>query len=76
MCNMLASNAPNQDRLKALKYLVHFVEDVHQPFHAGYGNDRGGNKFQLQAFSRGTPGQMIGSPCEASSMRINQRKVD
>jgi hypothetical protein len=30
------------------------VGDVHQPLHAGYGDDRGGNKFQLQAFMKGT----------------------
>ena len=30
-------------RLRALKFLGHFVGDVHQPLHAGYGDDRGGN---------------------------------
>jgi hypothetical protein len=33
---ILASNAPDETRLKALKYVVHFVADVHQPLHAGY----------------------------------------
>jgi hypothetical protein len=51
---VLASNAPDQERLTALKYLVHFVGDVHQPLHARYGDDRVGNKFQLQAFMKGT----------------------
>lgn len=51
---VLASDAPDQERLTALKYLVHFVGDVHQPLHAGYGDDRGGNTFQLQAFMKGT----------------------
>ncbi len=51
---MLASNAPDVERLKALKYVVHFVADVHQPLHAGFADDRGGNKYQLQAFGRGT----------------------
>jgi hypothetical protein len=37
-----------------LKYLVHFVGDVHQPLHAGYQDDRGGNTYQLQAFMRGS----------------------
>jgi len=31
---VLAPNAPNEERLKALKYLVQFVADVHQPPHA------------------------------------------
>jgi hypothetical protein len=51
---VLASNAPDEKRLNALKYIVHFVADVHQPLHAGYQDDRGGNKYQVQAFGRGT----------------------
>lgn len=34
-------------RLQALKFLGHFVGDVHQPLHAGYGADRGGNDFEV-----------------------------
>jgi hypothetical protein len=51
---VLASKAPDTDRLKALKYLVHLVGDVHQPLHAGYADDRGGNRFQVRAFARGS----------------------
>jgi hypothetical protein len=49
---ILESGAPDEVRLKALKNLVHFVGDVHQPLHAGYLDDKGGNKFQLQVFMR------------------------
>jgi hypothetical protein len=51
---ILASNAPDETRLKALKYVVHFVADVQQPLHAGYGDDKGGNSYQLQAFNKGS----------------------
>ena len=51
---VLASAAPDENRLLALKYIIHFVGDVHQPLHAGYGDDRGGNTYQLQAFMRGS----------------------
>lgn len=51
---VLASDAPDEKRLLALKYVVHFIGDVHQPLHAGFADDRGGNSFQLQAFGRGT----------------------
>ena len=51
---ILASAATDEERLAALKYLVHFVGDVHQPLHAGYLDDKGGNTYQLQAFMRGT----------------------
>lgn len=35
---------PTAERLIALKFLGHFVGDVHQPLHAGYGDDLGGNR--------------------------------
>ena len=41
------------ERRIALKFVVHFVGDVHQPFHAGFGADRGGNDTQLQFDRRG-----------------------
>lgn len=31
------------ERREALKFLVHFIGDLHQPLHAGFGEDRGGN---------------------------------
>ena len=51
---VLSSKAPDAARLKALKYVVHFVADVHQPLHGGFAEDRGGNQFQVQAFGKGT----------------------
>ena len=35
-------------RQKALKYLVHFVGDLHQPLHAGQNQDRGGNDVTVE----------------------------
>jgi hypothetical protein len=51
---LASKGAPDEQRLLALKYVVHFVGDVHQPLHAGYLDDKGGNTYQLQAFMRGT----------------------
>jgi hypothetical protein len=51
---ILASNGSDESKLLALKYVDHFVADIHQPLHAGYADDRGGNTYQLQAFGRGT----------------------
>jgi S1/P1 Nuclease len=36
--------ASRLSRAEALKFLVHFVGDVHQPFHVGRAEDRGGNE--------------------------------
>jgi hypothetical protein len=49
---VLASDSEDRVRLKALKYLVHLVADIHQPLHAGYKDDRGGNTYSLRAFMR------------------------
>lgn len=50
----LARASDTAQALTALKYLVHLVADVHQPLHAGYQDDRGGNSYQLQAFMLGS----------------------
>ncbi|MDT8992642.1 S1/P1 nuclease [Curvibacter sp. APW13] len=52
--DILQFEANDEKRLTALKYLVHLVGDIHQPLHAGWGEDRGGNSYQLQAFMRGS----------------------
>ena len=38
---------PLEKRKDALKYLVHFVGDVHQPLHLGNRKDRGGNRISF-----------------------------
>jgi hypothetical protein len=45
---LLRSEAPDAEKLVALKYLIHFVGDVHQPLHGSFGDDRGGNTVSLQ----------------------------
>lgn len=37
-----------QARREALKFVVHFVGDVHQPLHAGHRDDMGGNTVQIR----------------------------
>ncbi len=41
-------------RAQALKFVVHFVGDAHQPMHASYRNDQGGNEFQISFDGTGT----------------------
>jgi len=45
---LLRSAAPDAEKLVALKYLIHFVGDVHQPLHGSFGDDRGGNDVPLK----------------------------
>jgi hypothetical protein len=44
------ARAPAQQRAEALKFLVHFVGDVHQPLHCTDRNDAGGNKVAVAFF--------------------------
>lgn len=45
---------PLAERRDALKFLVHFVGDVHQPLHASPRDDRGGNQDQVNWQGKGT----------------------
>ena len=38
---------PPEERLQALKYVVHFVGDLHQPLHSGENHDQGANKIPV-----------------------------
>lgn len=44
----------NAERAEALKFVVHFVGDVHQPLHAGNRDDKGGNDYQVQFDGKGS----------------------
>ncbi|MCW5746290.1 MAG: S1/P1 nuclease [Alphaproteobacteria bacterium] len=47
-------NRSDAERLQALKFVVHFTGDIHQPLHAGLGSDRGGNTFQVNYRGKGS----------------------
>src|SRR5580698_1191372 len=46
--------ASREDRVNALKYVVHFVGDIHQPMHVSRAEDKGGNTIQVQYDGQGT----------------------
>lgn len=46
--------ASKEDKEFYLKMLVHFMGDLHQPFHAGRGEDKGGNDIQVRWFGDGS----------------------
>ena len=51
----LLDDASNSDavRARALMFIGHFVGDIHQPLHAGYASDRGGNRHRIRGASGG-----------------------
>lgn len=50
---LLIDEVDDKTREDALKFLIHFVGDLHQPLHAGRPDDRGGNDIQARFFGRG-----------------------
>lgn len=44
--------APREDKVLALKILVHVLGDMHQPMHMARPDDRGGNNVKLEFFGR------------------------
>lgn len=51
---VLRESRDEHERADALRWLIHLVGDVHQPLHAGYLDDRGGNSVQLRYRGQGT----------------------
>jgi hypothetical protein len=48
----LKSSADRTQRANALRFLIHFVGDIHQPMHVVTNGDRGGNCFPVAYFAR------------------------
>jgi hypothetical protein len=46
------ANAPAAERAESLKFIVHFVGDIHQPLHVSFADNRGGNNIQVRFFNR------------------------
>ncbi len=49
-----SDSAPQEEKARALRFIVHIVSDLHQPLHAGNGRDRGGNDFIVDWFDTRT----------------------
>ena len=49
---LAASNTVTPERVEALKWVVHFVGDVHQPLHAEDHDDKGGNEVPVAGFGK------------------------
>jgi hypothetical protein len=63
------SKLDRADRATALKYIVHFIGDLHQPFHA-LGVGRGGNDIEVRVFGQADCGNDPArpSPCNLHSV--------
>jgi nuclease S1 len=46
--------ANSVEKQQALKYLIHFIADLHQPLHVADNDDRGGNLTQVRFLNKGS----------------------
>jgi DNA/RNA endonuclease YhcR with UshA esterase domain len=51
---LLNANGTKEEKVEALKFLVHFVGDAHQPMHISRAEDKGGNSIQVRFDDKGT----------------------
>ena len=51
---LTSPNASDEEKLAALKFVGHWVGDIHQPLHAGFRDDRGGNHVRTRGSSCGS----------------------
>lgn len=65
---------PKAERRDALRFLVHFVADIHQPLHVGDDDDRGGNNTQVQYRNEGTNLHRLWDSGLIESTRDNDRE--
>ncbi|WP_423146526.1 S1/P1 nuclease [Rubrolithibacter danxiaensis] len=45
---------PKEKKVLYLRLLIHIVADIHQPFHVGYAEDKGGNNIKVSWFNKRT----------------------
>lgn len=62
------------ERAQALRFVVHFVGDAHQPLHAGYRKDAGGNNYQIQFNGKGTNLHSIWDSPVLASRKLSWKK--
>ena len=65
---------PDQQRARALKFLAHFIGDVHQPLHVGRGSDRGGNSIDVRIGGRSSNLHKVWDA--QSLLRMDGRKLN
>jgi hypothetical protein len=54
LSDLKSATTTKQQKIDALKFLVHFVGDIHQPMHVSRAEDKGGNTIQVQFYGKGT----------------------
>ena len=72
--SMIVRLKKDKNDAEALKFLVHFIGDLHQPLHLGRKDDKGGNKIEFNWFGRKTNLHAVwdGSLIESKKMAYSE----
>jgi nuclease S1 len=71
-----------QDRAEALRFLIHFMGDLHQPLHVADNSDRGGNQRTVYLAGDSTSlhkvwdGQLLEHEAESDYLNVLRREMD
>lgn len=64
-----------EDRVAALKFIAHFVGDIHQPLHVGRASDRGGNEIGVSWFGKPSNLHRVWDSEVISRQRLSPRSL-
>lgn len=64
-----------EDKIAALKFIAHFVGDIHQPLHVGRADDRGGNEVRVSWFGRSSNLHRVWDSEVISRQRLSPRSL-
>ncbi len=64
-----------EDKVAALKFIAHFVGDIHQPLHVGRASDRGGNEINVSWFGEPSNLHRVWDGEVISRMRMSPKSL-
>jgi len=64
-----------EDKIAALKFIAHFVGDIHQPLHVGRASDRGGNEIRVSWFGKSSNLHRVWDSEVISRQRLSPRSL-
>ena len=73
-----STRATRQQRAEALRFLIHFVGDIHQPLHAGHAADKGGNEItglELLEYTQGDETTNLHAAWDGGILAITQARA-
>ena len=65
----MSPDAPRNEKRVALRFIAHLIGDIHQPLHAKFAEDRGGNSIDIRFNGRK---ENLHSPWDTALVELEQ----